>query len=148
MSSGYRLAPALAARLVGSLLVGVAALVLVLTMVAAVLRWSPVVIVGVGAGTVVLVVAVALAVRRIEVVRLDEHGYRVRLVRGAGVTSARWVDATDAVTARPGGIDCLVIRLKDGGTTTIPVSALDADRESFAADVRDHLRRAEGLRPL
>jgi hypothetical protein len=148
MSSGYRLASPLAARLVGSLLVGVAALVLVLTVVAAVLRWPPMVIVGVGAGTVVLVVAAALAVRRIEVVRLDEDGYRVRLVRGAGVTSARWADVTDAVTASPGGIDCLVIRLQDGGTTTIPVSALDADREAFAADVRDHLRRAEGLRRL
>ncbi len=148
MSSGYRLAPPLAARLVGSLLVGVAALVLVLTVVAAVLRWPPMVIVGVGAGTVVLVVAAALAVRRIEVVRLDEDGYRVRLVRGAGVTSARWAEATDAVTASPGGIDCLVIRLQDGGTTTIPVSALDADREAFVADVRDHLRRAEGLRRL
>lgn len=148
MSSGYRLAPPLAARLVGSLLVGVAALVLVLTVVAAVLRWPPMVIVGVGAGTVVLVVAAALAVRRIEVVRLDEDGYRVRLVRGAGVTSARWAEATDAVTASPGGIDCLVIRLQDGGATTIPVSALDADREAFVADVRDHLRRAEGLRRL
>jgi hypothetical protein len=148
MSSGYRLAPPLAARLVGSLLVAVAALVLVLTVVTAVLRWSPSVLVGIGAGTVVLVAVAAFAVRRIEVVSLDDEGYRVRLVRGAGVTSARWSDAADAVTASPGGVDCLVIRLRDGRATTIPVSALAADRDVFAADVRDHLRRAEGLRPL
>ena len=148
MSSGYRLAPPLAARLVGSLLVAVAVLVLGLTVVTAVLRWSPSVLVGIGAGTVVLVAVAAFAVRRIEVVSLDDAGYRVRLVRGAGVTSARWADAADAVTASPGGIDCLVIRLRDGRATTIPVSALAADRDTFAADVRDHLRRAEGLRPL
>ena len=148
MSSGYRLAPPLAARLVGSLLVVVAALVLVLTVVTVVLRWSPLVLVGVGAGMVVLVAVAGFAVRRIEVVSLDDDGYRVRLVRGAGVTSARWQEAADAVTASPGGIDCLVIRLLDGRATTIPVSALAADRDAFAADVRDHLRRAEGLRPL
>jgi hypothetical protein len=148
MSSGYRLAPPLAARLVGSLLVAVAALVLVLTVVTAVLRWSPSVLVGIGAGTVVLVAVAGFAVRRIEVVSLDDDGYRVRLVRGAGVTSARWAEAADAVTASPAGVDCLVIRLRDGRATTIPVSALAADRDVFAADVRDHLRRAEGLRPL
>jgi malic enzyme len=148
MSSGYRLAPPLAARLVGSLLVSVAGLILVLTVVSAVLRWSPWVVVGAGAGAVALVVVAALVVRRTDVVSLDDDGYRVRLVRGAGVTSARWADATDALTASPAGIDCLVIRLRDGGTTTIPVSALAADRDAFAADVRDHLRRAEGLRPL
>lgn len=148
MSSGYRLAPPLAARLLGSLLVIVAVLVLVLTVVTAALRWSPWVVVGVGAGSLALVVVASLAVRRIDVVSLDDDGYRVRLVRGAGVTSARWADAVDAVTARPGGIDCLVIGLRDGGATTIPVSALAADRDAFVADVRDHLRRAEGLRPL
>jgi hypothetical protein len=148
MSSGYRLAPPLAARLLGSLLVAVAVLVLVLTVVTAFLRWSPWVVVGFGAGGLALVVAVAVAVLRIDVVRLDDDGYRVRLVRGAGVTAARWADAADAVTASTGGIDCLVIRLQAGGATTIPVSALAADRDAFVAAVRDHLRRAEGLRPL
>ncbi len=31
------------------------------------------------------------------VVRLDEHGYRVRFVRGAGVTPGRWKDVEDVV---------------------------------------------------
>ncbi len=36
------------------------------------------------------------------VVHLDESGYRVALVRGAGVKEARWSDVEDAVTASPG----------------------------------------------
>jgi hypothetical protein len=145
MSSGYRLAPHMAARLVGLLLVVVAGLVVLLTVVSAVLRWSPWVIVGSGAGLVAVAVAVASALLRVEVVSLDDEGYRVRLVRGAGVTSARWADVTEAVAASPRGIDCLVIRLRDGGTTTIPVTALAADRSVFATEVRGYLRRAEGL---
>ena len=35
--------------------------------------------------------------------RLDEDGYRVRLVRGAGVRAARWRDVEDAVAASPRG---------------------------------------------
>jgi hypothetical protein len=90
-------------------------------------------------------VAVAAVLLRVEVVSLHDEGYRVRLVRGAGVTSARWADVTEAVAASPRGIDCLVIRLRDGGTTTIPVTALAADRSVFATEVRGYLRRAEGL---
>lgn len=145
MSSGYRLAPHMAARLVGLLLVVVAGLVVLLTVVSAVLRWSPWVIVGSGAGLVAVAVTVAAVLLRVEVVSLDDEGYRVRLVRGAGVTSARWADVTEAVAASPRGIDCLVIRLRDGGTTTIPVTALAADRSVFATEVRGYLRRAEGL---
>jgi len=145
MSSGYRLAPHMAARLVGLLLVVVAGLVVLLTVVSAVLRWSPWVIVGSGAGLVAVAVAVAAVLLRVDVVSLDDEGYRVRLIRGAGVTSARWADVTEAVAASPRGIDCLVIRLRDGGTTTIPVTALAADRSVFATEVRGYLRRAEGL---
>jgi hypothetical protein len=142
MSSGYRLAPHLAARLVGLLLVGVALLVVLLTVVSAVLRWTPWVIVGSAAVAVVAAVVVAAILLRVPVVQLDDDGYRVRLVRGAGVTAARWGDVADAVAASPGGIDCVVIRLRGGATTTIPVDALAADRDEFAKDVRSHLRRA------
>ena len=144
MSSGYRLAPHMAARLVGLLLVAVAGLVVLLTVLSAVFRWSPLVIVGCGVVAVGSAVAVAAILLRVDVVRLDEDGYRVRLVRGAGVSAARWADVTEAVAASPRGIDCVVIRLRDGGTTTIPVDALAADRTEFATDVRAHLRRGEG----
>ena len=145
MSSGYRLAPHMAARLVGLLLVAVAGLVVLLTIVSAALGWSPSVIVGSGAALVVVAVVVAAILLRVKVVSLDDDGYRVRLVRGAGVTSARWADVTEVVAASPRGIDCLVIRLRDGGTTTIPVTALAADRSVFATEVRGYLRRAVGL---
>jgi hypothetical protein len=148
MASDYRLSPALGARLVGLLTVGVALLVFVATGVVAVLDLHtlvllPVAVVGVG-----LLLGVGAWLRSTPVVHLDDEGYRVRLVRGAGVRSARWKDVGEAVAASPRGIPCLVLRLTDGRSTTIPVQAVDADREEFARDVRDHLRRGEGLRPL
>jgi len=60
------------------------------------------------------------------------------------VTAAGWGDVADVVAASPRGIDCVVIRLRGGDTTTIPVDALAADRDAFAKDVRSHLRRAHG----
>ena len=71
---------------------------------------------------------------RAYVVRLDDDGYRVRLVRGAGVSAARWTDVEDA--GRPptrAASPCVVLRLRDGRTTTIPVGALAGDREEFVA---------------
>lgn len=149
MSSGYRLAPALAARLVGLVLVLLALGVVVVTLLTALLDWP---------AAVILVAAVAAAgagsaaawwlLRGVRVVVLDDTGYRVRLVRGAGVTSATWREVADAVTADARGVDCVVLRLHDGRTTSIPVEALAADRNAFVADVRRHLSDAEGLRPL
>ena len=149
MSSGYRLAPALAARLVGLLLVALALLVLVVTLVVA-LVGGPVVVVLVVAGlAAVAILAVSVLLRsRLRVVELDDEGYRVRLVRGAGVRAARWRDVEDVVAASPHGVDCVVLRLRDGRTTSIPVVAVDAAREDFVEAVRAHLRRGEGLRPL
>jgi hypothetical protein len=149
MSSGYRLAPALAARLVGLLLVGLASLLLVVTLVMA-LTGGPVgAVLVVAALAAVAVVVVALLLRnRLRVVELDDVGYRVRLVRGAGVRVARWRDVEDAVAASPRGVDCIVLRLRDGRTTSIPLVAVDATREDFVEDLRAHLRRGEGLRAL
>ena len=73
-------------------------------------------------------------------VHLDDTGYRVRLVRGAGVNEARWKEVEDAVTATPRGVPCVILRLTDGRTTTIPVEALAADREEF-------VRRSAGPSP-
>ncbi len=35
----------------------------------------------------------------------------------------------------------VVLRLRDGRTTTIPVEMLAVDRESFVRDVQQHLQR-------
>ena len=145
MSSDYRLSPALGARLLGSALVGLAVLVFAVTLMAAALELSPVFVAVVGAvGLVAVLVVGYLLTRRAYVVRLAEDGYRVRMVRGAGVRAARWLEVEDAVTASPHGVDCVVLRLRDGRTTTIPVQVLAADREEFARDVRAHLEGSSG----
>ena len=54
----------------------------------------------------------------------------------------------EAVAAKPRGVPCVVLRLRDGRSTTIPVQALDVDREQFAREIQRHLRRGQGLRPL
>lgn len=148
MRSHYRLAPTLAARLLGAGLVLVAVLALVITLLAAWLGWPAWTLLVVGAVAVVGVAGFVLAVRQVPVLALDESGYQVRWVRGAGVRRARWRDVQDAVTASPRGVDCLVLRLRAGGTTSIPVVAVDADRDELVAQVRRRLSDGEGLRPL
>lgn len=148
MSSVYRLAPHMAARLLGLLLVVLAVTVLLVTLLASLLRWPPVVFLLVAGLGVLAIVAGGAAVTRVPVVRLDERGYRVRLVRGAGVKEAAWGDVEDAVTTRLHGADCVVLRLRDGRTTTIPVAVVAGAGGAFVADLRSHLRRGEGLRPL
>jgi hypothetical protein len=147
--SDYRLSPALAARLMGTLLVVLALLLFGATALVALLHLTPDLLVLVTVLGVVAVFGTGWALtRRVHVVHLDEEGYRVRLIRGAGVATARWKDVEEVAAASPRGIDCLVLRLRDGGTTTIPVAAVAADREELARDVREHARRGEGLRPL
>lgn len=148
MPSDHRLAPALAARLLGLVLVVLALAVVLVTLSASLLRWPPAVFLVVAALGVLVVVAGGVVVTRVPVVSLDERGYRVRLVRGAGVKEARWDDVEDAVTARLRDADCVVLRLRDGRTTTIPLDAVAEGRDAFLADLRAHLRRGEGLRPL
>lgn len=145
-SSDYRLAPAFSVRLVGLLVVGLAVLVFVATGVVAVLALPPLVLVPVVLGGLAAVLATGAWLRRTPVVHLDDDGYRVRLVRGAGVKDGRWPEVEDAVASSPRGIPCVVIRLRDGRTTTIPVEALAADRDEFARDLRSYLQRDQGRR--
>lgn len=101
----------------------------------------------VGAAVATLVAAVLLA-GRTTVVRLDETGYRVRMVRGAGATEARWTDVEDVVTATVTGERCVVLRLRDGRTTTIPVRMLAGDPDAFVDDLRQHLDKGHGYRRI
>jgi hypothetical protein len=148
-TSDYRLAPALGARFLGALLVLLALVLAVLTLLVAVLDWPVGVLVGAGAiGLLGVLVAGWLVLRALPVVRLAPEGYRVRMVRGAGTTAARWTEVTEAVAATRGGRPVVVIRLQDGRSTTIPVQALAADREEFVRDLRRRLQDGSGLRPL
>jgi hypothetical protein len=144
----YRMSPAFAARLVGAALVLTAVLVFVTTGVVAVAGLplavlAVVVLLGVGA-----VLVLAWRLRSVPVVRCDRDGYRVSLVRGAGVAAARWTEVADAATASPRGIPCVVLHLHDGRATTIPVQALAIDREQFVRELQRHLQRGQGLRSL
>lgn len=140
-ASDYRLAPLLIARFVGLYLVLLAVVVFAATAVVAAIGVPADVLVAVlVVGLVGLFVLAWFLRSRVTVAHLDERGYRVAFIRGAGVKQARWLDVEDAVTASPRGIPCVVLRLRDGGTTTIPVQALQGDPDDFALDVRSRLR--------
>jgi hypothetical protein len=132
----------LAARLLGVSLVLWGGVVFVATAVVVLLAAPPAIL-----SAVVVLCLVGIFVtgwfltRSSYVVRLDEDGYHVRFVRGAGTTRARWQDVEDAVTTVVAGSPCVVLRLRDGRSTTIPVDVLAGDRDAFVQTVREHLDR-------
>ena len=142
VTTDYPFSPALRARLLGTLLTLLGVVVFVTALMAFVLRWQPWVI-----GLVALLVVAAVVLMgsllssRAYVVRTDAQGYRVRFVRGAGAKSARWSDVEELATATVGGDKCVVVRLKDGRTTTIPVSVLAVDPEQFVREVTALLKQ-------
>ena len=147
--SDYRFAPALTARLMGLTLVALAGAVLIGTIAAVLLDLPSIVLLVL---VVLVLVVISLTARRLRgrefAVRFTDDGYQVRHIRGAGVEAARWKDVEDAVTATTHGSLCVVLRLRNGTTTTIPVEALAVDREQFVRDVQARLRGGEGLTPL
>jgi hypothetical protein len=86
--------------------------------------------------------------RRAAVVRLDEVGYQVQWVRGAGVTRGHWKDVEDVLATTVGGDRCVVLRRRDGTSTTIPVGILAGSADDFVRDLQQHLNRGHGYRPL
>lgn len=137
----YRLAPALAVRLVGRSLVTLAVVVAVLTAVG-VLTGAGWVVPG-GAALLGLALVAAWAwylSRPAWAVRLSTQGYAVRLLRGVGVTAASWTQVEEVVASSPAGTPCVVVRLRDGRSTRLPMPALAADADAFAHDVRRRVR--------
>ena len=142
----HRLAPAIAARLLGVVLCGVAVLILLSTVAIAILDLHTVYLLVPVAATVLLLVLVWWTWRtKGWVARLTAEGYRVQWVRGVGTASGRWQDVEDAITTTVAGAPVVVLRLKDGRTTTIPVEMLAIDREDFVREVQQHLQRGHGL---
>jgi hypothetical protein len=95
------------------------------------------------------VAALALALTRLApVVRLDEVGYEVRWVRGAGVKQGRWKDVEDVVATTVADARVVVLRRRDGQTTTIPVGILAGSADDFVRDLQQHLNRGHGYRPI
>ena len=149
VSSSYRFSGPFVVRLMGTGLVAVGALVLVLVALV-VLLGLPVAVLSVGVVLAVLaVLALGLAARRgAAVVHLDETGYRIRYVRGAGVRQAAWKQVEDAAAATIEGQRCVVLRLRDGRTSTVPVGVLAVRPEVFVEDLRRHLNQGHGYRPV
>jgi hypothetical protein len=147
--TAYRFAGPLVVRLMGAAMVSAGLVLVVLTLLVLTLD-LPMVVLSVG---VVLLVAVVLAAawllrRRATVVRLDEVGYRVHWVRGAGVTQGRWKDVEDMLATTVAGERCVVLRRRDGTSTTIPVGILAGSADDFVRNLQQHLNRGHGYRPL
>ncbi len=149
MSSRYRFSGPFAVRLLGLGLVVVAVALLALVTLVAVLS-LPVALLGGGvAVATVVALAVALVVgRRPVVVSFDDVGYRIRHVRGAGVRQAAWTQVEDAAAATIAGERCVVLRLRDGRTSTVPVGVLAGHPDDFVRDLQQHLNQGHGYRPL
>ena len=145
----YRLAPAVVARILGLALVLLAVVAFVSTIVVALAHGPVDIVIGIVLAGVVVVAAGGWWLRsRAWVVRCGEDGYAVRLVRGAGVRQAPWTEVRDAVTTTTRGIACLVLRLGNGESTSIPVGLLAVDREEFVRQMQRHLRAGQNVRPL
>ena len=143
----HRLAPAVAARLLGVVLCTVAVIILASTLAIAVLDLHTLVLLVPVALTILLLVGCWWVWRRKGwVARFTDEGYRVQWVRGVGAASARWKDVEDAVTTTVADSPVVVLRLRDGRTTTIPVEMLAGGREAFVRDIQQHLQRGHGLR--
>lgn len=149
MPSDYRLSQPVVVRMMGALLVLLGVVVLLMTLGVGVLGVPTVVLsVGIVLVALLLLAAALVLTRGVTLVRLDDAGYRVRFVRGAGVQQARWTDVEDVVATTVAGERCVVLRLRDGRTTTIPVRLLRTSPEAFVKDLQGHLNRGHGYRRI
>lgn len=145
----YRLSQPLALRLMGGFLAVLGVLVFLVTLAVGVFS-LPVIVLGIAVVTAVVLVFVvgAFLTRRAWMVRLDAAGYRVRYVRGVGKAQGRWVDVEDAIVTKVAGEPCVVLRMRAGGTTTIPVRVLGVDPEEFVRELRVRLDHGRGYKRL
>jgi hypothetical protein len=149
VTTDYRFSTALLVRSLGTLLALVGLLLLAVGLLVGVLELPAALLTASVVLAVLVVVAGGLLATRVgSLVHLDEAGYRVRWLRGAGVKQARWREVEDVVTATIAGHDCVVLRLRDGRTTTIPVKVLDASPSAFIEDLSGRLDKGRGYRRL
>ena len=136
----YAMAPQLRARLMGTFLAVIGLTLLVMTVVVAALELPPDLLTGLVVLTVIGIFGLGfLLVRKWYVVRLDAVGYQVRFVRGTGERAARWNEVEDLTTTYAAGSEVVVLRLRDGRTTTVPVNLIEGDREEFVDELRRRL---------
>lgn len=145
----YGIAQSLLVRFMGGLLAVVGVTTFLVALLVAVVGLPGIVLTLTVALGVVAILGAAVWLSRFgTVVRFDPEGYQVRVLRGAGVRAARWKDVEDSVTTTSAGQDCVVLRLRDGRTTTVPVSVLQTTPQAFVDDLRDRLNKGRGYRRL
>ncbi len=144
-SSAYRFAGPVVVRLMSAGLVLVGLVEAVLAVLVATVGLPALTLL---AGPLLLVALLGLvvALRRRPVALLDEDGYQVRWVRGAGVKQSGWKDVEDVTAVSVAGERCVLLRLRDGRTTTIPVGVLAGSEQTFVRDLQQHLQRGHGYR--
>ena len=145
----FALAAALRLRLLGAGLVAIGVVVALGVLVTWATGLSSAYVSGlvVLAGLGVVALGLLLGVRH-WVVRLDETGYRVRVLRTAQARSARWTDVLDLQSATVSGARCFVLRLRDGRTTALPVDAIEGSATALSEALTTHLDRGHGYRRL
>ena len=149
MASDYRLSPPVAVRMMGAGLVLAGLLVVAVVVGGLLFAWPTAVLSTMVVVALLGVVLLAAVLWRLApVVRLDEVGYEVRWVRGAGVRQGRWKDVEDVLATTVADARVVVLRRRDGSTTTIPVGILVGSPDDFVRDLQQHLNRGHGYRPI
>lgn len=149
MATDYRFSTPVLVRSMGTALASIGLALLVTGVLVSALELPAAVLTtAVVVGVLLVLVVGLLATRAGWLVHFDDAGYRVRWLRGAGVKQARWQEVEDVVTASIAGHDCVVVRLRDGRTTTIPVKVLDASPTRFIEDLSGRLDKGRGYRRL
>ncbi len=137
----YPLAPATRGRLFGVSLIVLGLLILVFGGLATLRVFPNEVLAGLLALAIIALVALVAALGpKHWIVRLDDTGYSVRFIRTAGVKASRWVEVNELEATTVAGARCVVLHLKDGKTTTIPVDLIAGGGQSFAEAIAKHLK--------
>ena len=99
-------------------------------------------------GAVLTALAGVRVLRSPVIVRLDDEGLEVRVLRGAGPAAVLWtaVRTVRRETLRPG--PCVVVGLADGRRTVVPERLVDEGGDALADALRGRLDAARGQRRL
>ena len=153
--SDYRLTRAHGVAVLGRLAVVSGLLVVLVVVLAALVDlppvvWVPLALLLAAAGLLTAAAAVRV-VRPPVLLHLDDDGFRLRVLRGAGPTSVPWAEVEGVRHERLSPGACLVFALARSRRTVVPLHLLDggtAAVDRLDADLRSRLDRAHGQRPL
>ena len=79
---------------------------------------------------------------------LDDEGYQVDALVGAGTMEASWSDVMRVESVERNGDTGVVVHLRDGGTTRIVARMLAEPMGTLLADLDTRLNRAQGQHRL